>query len=733
MQIVKRIRNHFKTSFSAALSISLLLLIVIIMSIFAVIKYFNNQLIAQRDAEKAVSVSIDVSTKAVEDYASALAKPLTSAAEDERIINWMIDGSGTQDMLAALSERNSTSNTNIWCIRGSDGVLLSVRTSEFLTLSSEIWYSYYSTGGKLASYVYCPHAPSSGKPAMVTIVPVIDNDNLIGFVGCETNSVELRKYFDRATFNSNCCMVLADKFGSVFYTPEKEDGFPNSVLIQQIVLGIYEKNDSQLGSNKYIISPVTGWEVIILYNSEKAYRENMELFRNELLLLLGLLVIMLIAVQSIVRFECREIPSISRSIAEISSGNYNFRINTDSRSEIGLIAQSVDELAEALQEKEAIIDDYSNLDMLTGIKNRAKMNEIMEDLIVCRTEDSGLPGFALLLIDIDNLRWINEVFGHKCGDQVLKVFAERLSKIFRRVYRFASDEFVALVELEDDPDLVDYEIKKFRRELESPIEVFAVDLYVKCSVGVAVFPDDGDSTDILMRNADVALSRAKERGKNRTRYYSSALMSNIMNKSAIAQGLTNALKNNEFFLNYQPIISTADGSIHGFEVLLRWESEELGNVPPSQFVKLAEETGAIVEIGTWIFETSCRFLRKLCDYNKDIIFSINVSPVQLEKKGFIDEIKRVLEITRVDPANIQVEITESFMLDFVHRQDKRVEEITELGINIALDDFGTGYSSLSYLKDLPVSCLKVDKSFVDEITNRRKDYTITNSTIDMVH
>ena len=394
-------------------------------------------------------------------------------------------------------------------------------------------------------------------------------------------------------------------------------------------------------------------------------------------------------------------------------------------------ARSVDDMAQSLQYKNAIIDDYVNLDTLTGLKNRVKMYEAIDDLIVSR--DYSQPQFALAFIDIDNFRWINETLGHKYGDEVLKVFAQRLKSVYSRIYRFSSDMFVALIEIKDDSSIVDRLSQEMSAQLVKPVEVYTSKLYVKCSEGVAIYPDDAQTPDALLRNADIALSRAKERGKNRLSYYSTALRKMVINKAAIAQNLTKALEKGEFYLNYQPIISTADNSIHGFEVLLRWESEELGYVPPSHFVQIAEETGDIVNIGAWIFETGCRFLKRVNEYNKDIIMSINVSPIQMRKHDYMEHVRRVLDITKVNTANVQVEITESSLIDFMERGDNVIKEINSLGIALALDDFGTGYSSLNYLKNFPIKCLKVDKSFVDEIDRRGKDYAITGSIVDMVH
>ncbi|MDE7293789.1 MAG: bifunctional diguanylate cyclase/phosphodiesterase, partial [Oscillospiraceae bacterium] len=394
------------------------------------------------------------------------------------------------------------------------------------------------------------------------------------------------------------------------------------------------------------------------------------------------------------------------------------------------IARSVDELAQKLQDQNKQIDDYRNIDPTTQLKNRYRLYEYLNDLAVSR--DETRQRFALLFVDIDNFKWITETLGHKLGDEFLRTFGQRLRAVVPNVFRFSGDEFVVVTEFNEDYGVIEDVVKKLRMEMAEPIEILNDKLYAQFSVGVSVFPDDDTNLDMLLRDADIAVSRAKEKGKGRTAYFNPSFHQKLANKATIAQKLNKALENNEMFLKFQPIISVRNGDIHGFEVLVRWENDELGHVPPFTFVQIAEETGAIVEIGTWIFETGCRYLKRMNEYNSDIIMSINVSAVQLKKKDFIDKVVRTLEIFHIDPKNLQIEITETCLVDFAQGGNNVLQKLADLGISLALDDFGTGYSSFGYLKDMPIKTLKVDKSFVDEICNKNKDLQITGSIIDMV-
>ncbi|MGN0637951.1 MAG: EAL domain-containing protein [Huintestinicola sp.] len=576
---------------------------------------------------------------------------------------------------------------------------------------------------------------------VILVMPVRLNGEFVGCAGIEFPAKMLSENISRRIYTEGVYSAVLDQSNNVLCGPEDDerikeltgnaaDGLSSLAADISATGTIVEFKSGKTTSYAMCQVSCGGLRVLTVFDGKVADGSFTKMYSQQIIILACLFVLELIATLNVIRHEAKDIPEISNSIAEISAGNYNFRINSSSENEIGLIAKSVDDLAQTLQDKNAVIDDYMTLDPTTGLQNRYKLYEYIEDLMVSR--DESRKRFALLFIDIDNFKWITETLGHRHGDEFLKIFGQRLKAVVPRVFRFSGDEFVILADFNDDFGIIDELIRNLRSEFIEPVEILNDKLYVQFSVGISIYPDDDTNPDMLLRDADIAMSRAKEKGKGRTSYYNASLHQTVLSKATIAQKLNKALENNEMFLNFQPIISVQNGDIHGFEVLVRWESEELGSVPPFTFVQIAEETGAIVEIGTWIFETGCRFLKRMNEINPDIIMSINVSPVQLKRKDFIDKVRRTINVFQVNPANIQIEITETSLVEFIDGNNDTIQKLADMGIALALDDFGTGYSSFGYLKDMPIKTLKVDKSFVDEICSKHKDYQITGSIIDMV-
>lgn len=622
-------------------------------------------------------------------------------------------------------------------------------------LKDRYWYKKLSLSNAEKSSVMCTASVSSMFDSSINVVnvinPVFFDGGIIGYVGVEINIDSMSKLLSSYTLNSACYPIVTCNFGTYIYTPST-DSFRSKFNVNQsplsnvLVQAEYYGNgiDSiSLGLNKTIYfcvnnTDIPGWSIIVLFDLNELNGGIYKFFFQSLIILVCMCILMLIILRNMFKSRLSLLADIDNAMEKLKDGDYKTTVDAAAAedTELKRCAASINAVAADMKEKDEKIRLYSENDVLTGLPNRSTLYKNI-DMLMSERENGERARFALMFVDIDNFKWLNENLGHNFGDEVLRIFAEILSSKMSKygsVYRFSGDEFIILVEFGGDYNIIHDVINILQNSFDKPIKVMMDSIYIRFSVGVSIYPDDDEKADMLLRDADLALHRSKDNGKDRISFYSNAAKRHSFSKAAIAQRISNALHDNEMYLNYQPIICADTCDIHGFEVLLRWNSTEYGNIPPAEFISVAEETGAIIQIGTWIFESACRFLKQLCDnYRSDIIMSINVSPVQLRRADYLEHVKRVIEITQVNPANIQIEITESTLIDFLDSDNSIMREINDMGISIALDDFGTGYSSLNYLKNFPIKCLKIDKSFVDEINNNKRDYAITDSIIDLVH
>lgn len=382
-------------------------------------------------------------------------------------------------------------------------------------------------------------------------------------------------------------------------------------------------------------------------------------------------------------------------------------------------------------------------DRLTGLPNRFLFKEhLVKALTNCRR--SGLF-LAVLYIDIDNFRNINNTFGREVGDKILKEISSRLRDCLRRsdtagnvvdnevTARFGADEFGII--LEGLKDMADAAIVA-RRIIDSLTKVVLVgdnEVFLNSRVGVSVYPDDGENVDELMKSADSALSCAKELERNSYQFYTAELNTKAFARFALETSLRRAVERQEFVLFYQPQISLTTGKIAGVEALIRWVHPDLGMVSPLEFIPLAEETGLIVPIGAWVLRTACAQCQAWAEAGMEIRVAINLSAGQFKDAALIDEIRKVLTETKVKPELIELEITESMLMDNVDGSIALLDKISQFGCRLSIDDFGTGYSSLNYLKRFPVDVLKVDRSFVSDLTSSEDDAMIVKAIVTLAH
>lgn len=382
---------------------------------------------------------------------------------------------------------------------------------------------------------------------------------------------------------------------------------------------------------------------------------------------------------------------------------------------------------------EARVKYLATHDELTGLPNRAVFSEMVNHVIESARRHERQC--ALLFIDLDRFKVVNDSLGHEAGDMLLKEMAARLSGCMRKsdvVARLGGDEFVVLLEdLKDSVAATDV-ARKILSSLLEPVEIMGQECRVTASIGIALYPRDAQDGSSLMKRADMAMYLAKEEGKNNYQFYSSESSPMSVERLVLETLLGRALQQNELSIQYQAKVDVRSGLIKGAEALLRWWNPELGTVSPTQFIPVAEDTGLIVPIGKWVLKAACE--QNVAWQRQGlprIVMAVNLSPRQFKDPGLLNDIAEVLEQTGLAPELLELEITESMIMHNVEHAAERVAALKNLGVRLAIDDFGTGYSSLSQLKRFPIDTLKVDRSFVKDIPDNAEDRAITEAIISL--
>ncbi|QCJ41888.1 EAL domain-containing protein [Bacillus sp. S3] len=368
-------------------------------------------------------------------------------------------------------------------------------------------------------------------------------------------------------------------------------------------------------------------------------------------------------------------------------------------------------------------------DQLTGLLNRRALLEHLNQHIYSKVK--SVQEFALISIDLDRFKYLNDTLGHLAGDEILKKVAERLGQFQNEtcyIYRVGGDEFNILLLSADRKEAGTF-VKKVFSVFSQSFYLNSQEYFISTSIGISMFPNDGKDAEMLIKNADEALFRVKERGKAHFQFYRTEMNSFFSNVVTLETHLRKAIDKNELSLFYQPQIDLTTGEVKSFEALLRWNDREFGAISPSVFIPLAEETGLIIPIGNWVIENACGQLHVWNEKGyTDLQVAVNISPKQLQHPNLVPFIQSMIEKYQIKASSLGIEITEGTMSD-MKETIPILTKVKELGVSISVDDFGTGYSSLSYLKQFPIDCLKIDQSFIRDILKNHKDAAITSTII----
>ncbi|MFQ5589478.1 MAG: putative bifunctional diguanylate cyclase/phosphodiesterase, partial [Nitrospiria bacterium] len=387
-----------------------------------------------------------------------------------------------------------------------------------------------------------------------------------------------------------------------------------------------------------------------------------------------------------------------------------------------------------LKRSQAQVDFLAFHDPLTNLPNRLLFNDRLSHSLK-RAQRKGYK-VALLFLDLDHFKTINDSLGHPVGDILLQQVAERIKSVVRQedtVARLSGDEFVVIVD-RIEPQGVTVLAHKLMATFNSPFIIKIHALHVTISMGITIYPKDGEDNATLIQNADTAMYQAKEAGRNNYAFYTPALTTTAFKRLTIETELHRAIKKNELVLYFQPQYSLKTGRLAGAEALIRWQHPKLGLIEPAQFIPYAEESDLIVSIGKWVLQTACAQTRQWQQAGLKINrVAVNISGAQFLRGEIVKTVKDALKKSRLKPAQLEIEITESFFMKNTKWAIKALEQLKGLGVTIAIDDFGAGYSSLSYLKRLPVNKLKIDRSFIRDLPEDINDKAITQAVLALAH
>jgi len=465
------------------------------------------------------------------------------------------------------------------------------------------------------------------------------------------------------------------------------------------------------------------------------------------LLLGGFFIVMMLVLNSLLanRFQretTAQISGLTQTMQEVSrTKDFSIRVSLRYNQEMNQLSDCFNQMLSEIAQRDGMLlkrqDELhwmANYDLLTGLPNRALFLDRLDQALLhaARTGEQ----LAVLFIDLDDFKLINDTHGHSVGDQLLQMVVQRLAEQTRAddtLARLGGDEFTVFLHNLQSVEHALLVGQKHLKKLLDPYVIEGNTLYISASIGVALFPDHGSTSELLLKHADIAMYQAKEMGKNHIELFNNGLHQQVSERLNLANDLRGALQRGELELYFQPRVCLHDKSWIGAEALLRWHHPEQGFIPPDKFIPLAEETGLILPIGEWVIEEACRQLSRWQDDGGQKIsrLSVNVSPLQLERQNLMAIIQGALLRNRLDPDCFEVEITESAIMRDMEKSIALLQELRQIGVKISLDDFGTGYSSLSTLRNLPIDILKIDRSFLIRVHESDNDAKFLAAIISM--
>lgn len=453
------------------------------------------------------------------------------------------------------------------------------------------------------------------------------------------------------------------------------------------------------------------------------------------LILVGVILMLMLLVSLILsRKICAILSPINDvvdAIGEIQRGNYNLNIPVKDNNEFKIVADALNIMSREISKQVELVYQSFAYDSLTGLKILKASHQDVDDILL-KEKDK----MAVCLLEIGNLKSIAVTKGQPVVEELVQKIASRLGVFVNNqefIFSNSGNELVFLLSGVRSLEKVETDVNKLLDMFKEPLDIKNYKVEVHLNIGIAIYPSDGKEIAGLIKKCDTALFKARQAGAGKFVFYNEQLVREVNYKQQIYEQLAQAIKNQQLYLKYQPLIDNKN-EIYGFEALVRWKSPTLGEISPQIFVANAEESHLIIPIGNWILREACKAQMELKRrFDRKFVISVNVSPVQLMQKDFIESLRQVVRETEIDPNYLVLEVTEGVLIESSIYLEEIIEYLHQIGAKIALDDFGTGYASLTYLKQIPFDNLKIDKTFVDGIFGPKKDHAIIATIVQLVH
>ena len=607
--------------------------------------------------------------------------------------------------------------------------------------------------------------PDNGKPALLASKPLLYYDeagkqpaeagNLYGYLIMTINPDFLDELASSEKIGENGEIFFTDSSGTILFHRSA------SRIGERLPSDLFEQL-SNAAINGMTFDAVNGENLahyqanklhdqlyaFALYGESEFHNHRVDLGQSVTLITsVAILALIAFLMGILRRLLISPIRQLSLAAREMGRGQVLIPINVRSDDEIGDLAKTFKQMGRNLAHYNEQVHYIAYHDSLTGLPNRLMFKDYLKRAIA--EAKRSRQELALLFLDLDNFKRINDTLGHQSGDKLLQSFADRLSGCLRKsdvvshvghdsssniIARLAGDEFIILLPRTGGVTQTNRIAGRILDALSEPFIIGKQELFISTSIGIALFPHDGQSVDDLMKNSDIAMYHAKKSGRNNVQYFSGKMNEASLFKLKIEGRLRHAVENGELILHYQPQVDLTSGQISGAESLLRWTDPELGQVSPEVFVPIAEEYGLIIPISEWLVHETCRQGKQWLDkYNQPITMAVNISAVHLNGHDLEGLIAGILRQSGYDPQYLEMELTESSILNDPAQAIRTLVNIQRMGLQTSLDDFGTGYSSLNYLMRLPLNKLKIDRSFIQNLEKDSRSVAIVSAIIAMAH